>query len=110
MYPDVYVKIQPTFDRIYPFGSVPTGTTTPYATHQLVGGGADANLSCAPDSDDYSIQIDVWDKTSGGVLSAAKTIRDALEPKYTLGYRSTARDPETKLFRYIMRFDVLEVR
>lgn len=111
MYPNIYQKVSGAFPDFYPFGGAPISAPLPYATHQLVGGSSENYLKCTSDMDEFSVQIDVWDKTASGVLSAASTIRNALEPEYYLYYMGgSIRDTETKLYRYTMRFDVLEAR
>lgn len=111
MYPDIYQKASSVFPNLYPFGEAPSDTPTPYATHQLINGVSDNYLACTPTADEYTVQVDVWDKTASGVIAAAKKIRDALEPEYYLSFfGSTARDSETKLYGYVLRFDVREDR
>lgn len=97
--------------RFYAFGEAPQDVTKPYATWQLTNGSPDEYLSCIPDADEYDFQVDVWDNTASGVVSTATIIRDALESDYVLTYfTGSERDFETRLFRFILRFNGRESR
>lgn len=97
--------------RFYAFAEAPANPKLPYATWQLTNGSPDEYLTCIPDADEYDFQIDVWDNTATGVVSTATIIRDALESDYVLTYfTGSVRDFETRLFRFILRFNGRESR
>lgn len=92
--------------RFLPFGDADQGTAEPYAVWQVIGGGPINPITCAPDTDRYYTQIDVYGAESAQVLLAAAALRRALEKVcYVAGWRGQSRDPETR--RYRVSFDVL---
>lgn len=102
---EVALKLGPSADRLYPAGEAPQDVVKPYATYQTIAGSPENYLSGRPDVDDYVVQLDVWAEVMSDALDTAKAIRDALElDAYVVAWRGTARDTETKLYRY--SFDV----
>jgi hypothetical protein len=86
--------------RFYPFGDAPQNTTKPYAVWQQVGGGPLNCISDVPDTDEYSVQIDVYATQASAARAIAKAIRDAIEPHcHIVGWRGQSRDPDTKNYR-----------
>lgn len=97
--------------RVYPFGEAPQGVASPYATWATVSGVPENYLGDLPDTDNHSVQMDVWGDTSKSVLEAAKALRDALEPHaYIVAWRGTSRDTETKRYRFSFDVDFIESR
>lgn len=94
--------------RFYLFGQAPQNPIYPYAVWRLVGGQPDNFLGEIPDTDNYSVQIDIYSKDTQGAnpaRSVAKALRDALEPvSYITRWGGESRDPETK--SYTVTFDV----
>ena len=91
--------------RFWPFGSAPDNPQVPYATWQTLSGTPDSYLSCIPDADDWSFQVDVWGTTPAQVRNTAKDIRNALQVDWNCDFLSEmGRDFESHLFRYTLRF------
>lgn len=91
--------------RVYPFGLVEQTPELPYAVWQNIGGGAEMYLGDLPDVDSYSTQLDVYAADPTSLLTAAKALRDAVEPHaYVTRWGSQELDEETKMYRY--SFDV----
>jgi hypothetical protein len=87
--------------RVFPFGEATENTPRPYAVWQIVGGGPDNCLDSSADSDSYIVQVDVYGKTDISVLDAAGAVIAALEVDgYVTAYNGSARDAETKDYRY----------
>lgn len=91
--------------RLYPFGQAPQGVVLPYAVWQIVSGGPENYLGNLPDVDSYTVQVDVYADGASSVRSAAKALRDAIEPHaHIVGWRGESRNPDTQ--RYRLSFDV----
>jgi hypothetical protein len=91
--------------RLYPFGEAPQGVTKPYAVWQVVGGGPGNYINQVPDTDSYTVQIDVYATTVTSGRAAAEALRDAIEPvAHLTRYMGDSRDIETKNYR--ASFDV----
>nr|AMP48225.1 protein of unknown function (DUF3168) [uncultured bacterium] len=97
--------------RAYRPGDAPQDVTQPYVTWALVAGVPDNQLSSTPPSDRYTVQVDCWHTTDKGVEDLAKAVRNAIEPNAHLtAIPVNNRDPETKLYRIALQFDVLQTR
>lgn len=97
--------------RAYRHGDAPQDTTQPYVTWNLVAGVPDNQLSGVPPSDRYTVQVDCWHQTDAGVDSLATAVRNAIEPyAHMTSMPVNNRDPETKLYRMALQFDVLQSR
>lgn len=95
--------VNPT--RLFPFGLDDINKTQPYAVWQTISGRPENYLGCLPDTDFYSLQVDVYAKTATLARDAAKALRDAIEPvAYVVNWRGESREKETLLYRY--SFDV----
>lgn len=93
--------------KLYPFGLAPDADelTYPYATWQSIGGEPSNTLACRPDSDKWSIQVNVWGMKSSDVRAVVAQIRDAIEGvSYIVRWGNQSRDAETLAFGY--DFDV----
>lgn len=96
--------------RVFAFGEVIGGehVDKPYAVWQTVSGAPLNTLHCTPDKDGQSIQIDVYGEDKNSTRSAAKAIRDALEPtSYMTGGPRESREEDTRLYRVSMDFGFL---
>lgn len=97
--------------RVYPFGEAPEGVTLPYAAWQIITGSPENYLSNTPDTDSYTVQVDVYGATSASVLAAAKTLRDAFEPvAHIVRWGGTGRDPVTRNFSFSFDVDWIDYR
>lgn len=93
--------------RAYRHGSAPQDTSKPYIVYSIISGVPENNLSAVPNVDKYSIQVDCYHQTDSGVQSLTIAVRNSLE---SIGYMTNIpvdeREPETKLFRITMDFDI----
>lgn len=91
--------------RMYPFGEAPEGVLKPYAVWQLVDGSPENYLAGRPDTDGFTLQVDVYGTTSKSVRQVRDAIRDAIELRaYVTRWGGESRDTATKNFR--SSFDV----
>ena len=97
--------------RAYRHGSAPQDTTRPYVTWQLISGIPDNTLSELPKVDRLSVQVDCWHQTDTGIEQLATAVRDAIEPyAHMTGIVINLREPETKLYRIGLQFDIWQGR
>jgi hypothetical protein len=97
--------------RAYRHGEAPQDTTRPYVTWSLVAGVPDNELSSVARGDRYTVQVDCWHQTDAGIEALAKAVRNAIEPNaHMTGIILNNRDPQTKLYRIALQFDVLQSR
>lgn len=86
--------------RVYSFGNAPQDVAKPYAVHQVVGGSPENYLGNAPDIDNLSVQIDVYDDQAPRSKIAARALVAALEVVgYITSWNGEFRELDTKLFR-----------
>jgi hypothetical protein len=91
--------------KLYPFGEAPEGVTKPYAVWQTIGGNPENYLAGRPDTDGYTLQVDVYAKSGSGARTVADAISHAIELQaYVVRWGGETRDPETTLYR--SSFDV----
>lgn len=91
--------------RFDPFGMTKPDPVLPYSVWQTVGGSPENYINDLPNTDHFSVQIDVYGATGTSVRNAAKALRDALEPHcHITSWRGESTDSETKLSRY--SFDI----
>lgn len=95
--------------RFYPFDLAPQPGTSfydvPYAVWQTVTGTPENYLACTPDIDVYTLQVDIYGRTSTEVRNITEALRDAIEPHaYITRWGDQSIDPDTGLNRY--SFDV----
>lgn len=116
MYPNLFVTVAADSSvtsllgsapvRFWPFGYVPQGEDRPYAIHQLIAGSPANTLSCVPDIDNFSIQIDAYARTVSDSRAVAEVLRDALETDAHLtAYNGENWEQNTGLYRVSMTFD-----
>lgn len=97
--------------RIYRFSTAPEDVVAPYVTWFLIVGTPENNLSDPPPLDRMAVQIDCWHQTDAGCDSLATAVRDAMELVcHMTGVVVNNRDPDTKLYRLAMQFDVFNGR
>lgn len=81
--------------------------TEPYVTWFMASLEPNNNLSDPPPSDRVTVQVDSWHQTDGGVIALAEAVRDAMEPHcHMTGLVANLREPETRLFRIGLQFDI----
>ena len=90
--------------RLYPFGEAPQDDPKAYAVWQIITGAPENSLSCVPDLDQYSVQVDVYARTADEARAAAKALRDAIEQDferggYVVAWNGESRDPATRAYR-----------
>jgi hypothetical protein len=113
MFPPVYTALSGDSDvgsivgtRIYPHGEAPQDVTRPYVTWQVVSAVPENGISCAPDIDVWSIQINCLHTTSAGVVQLAESVRNAIQ---TYGHVTNIpinqRDTETRLYWIALQVD-----
>lgn len=87
--------------RVFPFGSAPPNVKYPYAVWQTITGSPINHLDLPPDTDRYSVQIDVYSKDVQNCRMAAKALRNAIEFKYDItAFNGESRDFQTNNYRY----------
>ena len=73
----------------------------PYAVWQLVSGSPENFLGNRPDTDLYSVQVDVYASTADAARGVAKALRDALEGlAHITSWNGEGREPETRSYSY----------
>lgn len=92
--------------RVFSFGETEgQDVALPYVVHQEIAGQPENHLSCLPDVDNNTTQIDIYASTRSSARETAIAVRDAMEKvAYVVSGASTSRDPDTRLFR--VSFDV----
>lgn len=99
--------------RLYAFGMVDAERppAAPYAVWQGFDGSAERYLDRVPDVDYFSTQVDVYADTSDALLSAARALRDAIEPHaYITRWSAQGTDPPTKRLRFSFDVDWIVTR
>lgn len=105
--------------RLWPFGQVPLGYGTPppppklpYVTWQNVGGDPANNVSDRPDTDRFSIQVNVWAATSAQLWAVTTALRDIMEVDgcTIVRWGNTEIDAQTKAFGYDFDADWITYR
>jgi hypothetical protein len=91
--------------RLYPFGQAPQNVAKPYAVWQVIGGNPDNYISGRPDTDMFSLQVDVYAESGSSASNVGDAIRTAIElDAYTTNYNGDSRDEQTDHYRH--SFDV----
>ncbi len=97
--------------RIYRHGSAPQDVAKPFITWTLISGVPENNLSDPVPLDRMSVQIDCWHPSDAGIDTLATAVRDAIEPtSHMTSVVLDTRDPETKLYRMALQFDIFNGR
>jgi hypothetical protein len=98
--------------RIYRHGAAPQTAdgkpmALPYVTWFVVTDQPANNLSDPVPVDRFGIQVDCWHQTDTGIELLAEAVRDALELHgVCTGLIANLREPETRLFRIGLTFDI----
>lgn len=97
--------------RLYPFGLQDDNVVYPYVVWQNISGYPENYLDKRPDTDRYTLQVDVYADTVASAASVAAALRDAIEPHaYITRWGGQSRDPETKRYRYSFDVDWIVLR
>lgn len=101
--------------RIYRHGSAPqpekNAQPQAYVTWQVIVGTPENNLSDPVPLDRMTVQVDCWHPADTGIDLLATAVRDALELVcHMTGVIVDLREPETKLYRIGMQFDLFTGR
>lgn len=92
--------------KCYRHGIAPQGTVAPYVAWMVIAADPENQLSALPRTDRWTMQIDCYDPTDGGVETLAQAVRDALEPTMHLtGMPIDQKEADTALFRIALQFD-----
>ena len=96
----VQVIFGTTPTRVYPV-EAPPGAEYPYAVFKTIFGTPENSLNDIPDIDQWVVQVEVFSDSIGDLRSAAKKLRDALEPvSHITSWSGEERDFKTKAFVY----------
>ncbi|MBS3183754.1 DUF3168 domain-containing protein [Pseudomonas sp. PCH44] len=91
--------------RLYSFGEGPEKPLKPYVVWSVISGSPENYLAGRPDTDGFTLQLDVYAATGAPVLAVTKALCAAIEPRaYVVRWGATDRDPDTKDFH--RSFDV----
>ena len=88
--------------RFFLFGEAVQNTQKPYAVWQVVSGEPYNTLSCPPDVDRVTVQIDAYGNTVSSVRSVAAALRGAFEASggcYVVSLNGEQKESDTNLFR-----------
>lgn len=97
--------------RLFLFGEAPEGVQKPYAVWQVVGGSPENYLAGRPDTEQHSLQVDVYADTASTARAALAAIEQAIEQDaYVTRYGGESRDPETQNYRSSMDVDWITYR
>jgi len=108
---EVLKVLGPSMIRMYMFDARPEKLTYPYATVQNFAGSAEMYLGTLPDVDTWSIQVDIFAKSTTEAKAVAKAIRNAIGPhSYITRWGIQSIDDETKSFRYSFDVDWMVLR
>lgn len=89
--------------RVFMFGMAPQNVQKPYAVWQVVSGAPENYLAGRPDTDQHTIQIDVYADSASQSRAALAAIERAIElQSYVTRYGGESRDTETKNYRSSM--------
>lgn len=92
--------------RVYAFGEAPPETLAPYLTWQVVTGIPGNTLSCKPEYDEKTIQVDIYAETSIQAQAVVEAVTLALEEvAYITAWHGEARDRETGYYRVTFSVD-----
>lgn len=92
--------------RFYQFGLAPQNVQKPYAVWSRVFGQPYNHMNEVPNTDSFTLQIDIYSDSAETSRSVAVAIRDAIEPvSYITNWLQESRDPDTKNFRFGLQAD-----
>lgn len=97
--------------RVYPFKLAPKDAALPYVTWQNVAGTPTNFLADNPDSDGFTIQVNVWGVSDTEVVTVTRAIRDAIQGVcYIVRWGNQDQDAQTLAFGYDFDVDWLTYR
>lgn len=89
--------------RLFMFGMAPQSVKKPYAVWQVIGGSPENYLAGRPDTEQHTLQVDVYADTAAQARAALAAIERAIELDcYVTRYGGESRDTETKNYRSSM--------
>lgn len=91
--------------RLYSFGRAPQNVQDPYVVWQMISGLPENYLGQLPDTDSYTVQVDVYSREPDDLEAVALALRDAIEPHADIvSWRGESQEDDTKYYRF--SFDV----
>lgn len=91
--------------RFYQSGLAPQNVQKPYAVWSRVFGQPYNHMNEVPNTDTFTLQIDIYADSAESARNVAVAIRDAIEPvAYITNWLGESRDPDTK--NYAFKFQV----
>lgn len=97
--------------RLYPFGQAEQNEPKPYAVWQVIGGSPENYLAGRPDTDAFTLQVDIYADSGTTASAVGDAIRHAIElDAYTTNYNGDDRDKETGNYRHSFDIDWLVTR
>lgn len=89
-------------------GTAPQDVAKPYAVMQNAGGAPENYVEGLPGIDSYRTQIDAYALTADAARALAVALRNAIEPRgHMIGTPiGPIFEGDTKLFRYLLEFDI----
>lgn len=99
------VGVNPT--KVFRHGVAPQGTVAPYVVWTVISDVPENSLSELPSMDSVTVQVDSYSLTDQGVVDLAAAVRSALEPHgHMTGMPIDQQEPDTKLYRIALQFDI----
>ena len=89
--------------KFFEFGTAPALEQPVYATWQIISGEPFNVMEGTPSHDMIEAQIDVWAPTAAAARSTARAIRRALDRYISISHFATGYDPESELYRVVIR-------
>lgn len=97
--------------RFFQFGLAPQTVQKPYAVWQRTFGTPENYLGDVPDSDSFTLLVDVYAGSADSARAVALALRDAIEPvAYITSWLGESVDPDTKNNRFSFQVDFIVPR
>lgn len=91
--------------RLYSFGEAPDKVARPYVVWQVINGNPENYLAGRPDTDGFTLQVDVYASTGTSARQVRAALRNTIELQaYIARWGREERDSTTKNYR--VSFDV----
>lgn len=92
--------------RLFMFGMAPQNIQKPYGVWQVISGSPESYLAGRPDTEQHTLQVDVYADSAAQSRAALAAIEHAIELScYVTRYGGESRDTETKSYRSSMDVD-----
>lgn len=92
--------------RFYQSGLAPQNVQKPYAVWSRVFGQPYNHMNEVPNTDTFTLQVDIYADSAESSRNVAVAIRDAIEPlAYITNWLNESRDTETKNYRFGFQID-----